>query len=94
MQLTFEWDEDKARAAYRKHRVRFEEAKTVFDDPFLLTYPDPDHSADEQRFVSIGLSAQGHTLVVIHTEREDRIRLISCRRATGHERRAYEEENA
>ena len=91
MSLTFEWDEEKARTNLRKHRVSFDETKTLFNDPFLMTFPDPEHSLAEARYVSIGLSAQGRILVVSHTDREMNVRLISCRKATRTERRAYEE---
>ena len=91
MDLTFEWDEDKARENLRKHKVSFDEAKTVFLDPFSVTIPDPDHSIDEERFVDIGTSVNGRVLVVVYTERGANIRLISCRKATSSERRKYEE---
>jgi uncharacterized DUF497 family protein len=70
MGLTFEWDEAKAEADFGKHKVSFEEAKTVFDDPFLMTFPDPEHSNGEQRYLDIGSSSKRRILVVIHTERE------------------------
>jgi uncharacterized protein len=91
MTLTFEWDEDKAATNLKKHKVSFEEAKTIFNDEFSLTTGDPDHSADEDRFIDIGTSEQGQLLVVVYTEREKRIRIISCRKATAPERKAYEE---
>ncbi len=56
MKLNFQWDEDKARENYRKHRVSFEEGVTVFGDPFSITINDPDHSADEQRYIDVGTS--------------------------------------
>lgn len=90
MELTFEWDAEKARANLKKHQVSFEEGKTIFNDPLLWTFPDPDHSGDEQRYLDIGYSVKGQILVVVHTERGASIRLISCRRATLNERRAYE----
>ncbi len=93
MGLTFEWDEEKSRENLRKHKVSFEEAKTVFNDPFLWTFPDQEHSDIEERYVNIGYSAGRRVLVVIHTEREESIRIISCRKATTNERRAYEEGN-
>jgi len=93
VELTFEWDEEKAKANLRKHRVSFEEAKTIFNDPSLLTFPDPEHSISEQRYLNIGLSSKGRVLVLIHTERGETIRIISCRKATLSERRAYEEAN-
>ena len=91
MSLTFEWDESKARLNFNKHKVSFEEAKTVFDDPFLMTFPDPEHSNFEQRYINIGVSSKKRFLVVIHTEREENIRIISCRKATRSEQRFYEE---
>ena len=91
MELTFEWDEVKAQKNFRKHKVSLEEAKAVFGDPFLLTFPDPGHSDIEERYVNIGRSSKGRVLVVIHTERVARIRLISCRKATASERRVYEQ---
>jgi uncharacterized DUF497 family protein len=87
----FEWDEAKAKSNLRKHRVSFEEAKTVFGDPLLLTFPDEAHSAGEERYLSLGLSAKGRVLVVAHTNRAGAIRMISCRKATAGERRSYEE---
>jgi uncharacterized protein len=96
MELLFEWDESKARANSRKHKVSFEEAKTVFNDPLLITFPDEYHSDYEERLISIGTSADNRILLVVHTEREQDentviIRLISCRKATASERRVYEE---
>lgn len=93
MGFTFEWDEHKAQENFRKHRVSFDEAKTVFLDPFSITILDPDHSSDEERFIDIGTSVNGRILIVVYTERGDCIRLISSRRATLPERRKYEEEN-
>jgi uncharacterized DUF497 family protein len=91
MKLTFEWDEAKARENVRKHKVTFDEGRTIFNDPFLLTCPDPDSSVTEERFINIGLSARNRILVLIHTQRRGKIRIISCRKATAHERRGYEE---
>jgi len=90
VQLVFEWDEDKAAENERKHGVPFSEAKSVFNDPFSLTMYDPDHSADEERFVDLGMSAMGRLLIVSYTERAGRIRLISSRRSTTRERITYE----
>ncbi len=70
MSLTFEWDEEKAAANLKKHKVSFEEAKTVFADPFAITIDDPKHSGKEQRFVDTGTSADRKILVVSYTERE------------------------
>jgi uncharacterized DUF497 family protein len=91
MKLTFEWDEVKAKENLMKHKVPFDEGKTVFNDPFLLTYPDADNSETEERYVNIGVSAKDRILVLIHTERQGEIRIISCRKATARERRDYEE---
>ncbi len=93
MAMTFEWDEVKAHINIHRHQIDFDEAKTVFNDPFLLTFPDADHSVGEYRYLSIGLSASARTLVVIHTEQQSVIRIISCRKATRKERKAYEEGN-
>jgi uncharacterized protein len=89
--IAFEWDGRKDSANRRKHGVGFEEATTVFDDTLSMTIPDPDHAGDEDRFLIIGLSSQRNLLVVVHTIRGERIRLISARLATKHERRNYEE---
>ena len=86
----FEWDDEKADNNLKKHGVSFEEGATIFNDTMIATMPDPDHSKDEERFISIGVSVQGRLLVVVHTEREERIRLISCRKATNGERKSYE----
>jgi uncharacterized DUF497 family protein len=86
-----EWDEAKANANATKHGVTFEEAATVFWDPLELTIPDPDHSVVEDRYVSVGTSADGRLLVVGYTERGGNIRLIFARRATMRERHDYEE---
>jgi uncharacterized DUF497 family protein len=91
MRLIFEWDEVKAKANLRKHRVSFEEGKTIFNDPFLFTFPNDKHSAREERYINIGLSANGRVLILTHTERQGKIRIISCRKATPRERRFYEE---
>jgi uncharacterized DUF497 family protein len=84
------WDPDKAAANLDKHGVDFQDAATVFTDPFSTTFPSEDHSESEARFLTIGKSAQGQLLVVAHTEEEDIIRIISARRATRQERRFYE----
>ncbi|MEP7352400.1 MAG: BrnT family toxin [Acidobacteriota bacterium] len=88
--MEFEWDTAKAQSNVEKHGVSFAEALTVFADPLEVTIPDPDHSEDEERFLSLGYSAQGTLLVVSYTERERRIRLISAREAILRERKKYE----
>jgi uncharacterized DUF497 family protein len=92
MSIPFEWDEEKAEINLKKHKVGFEEAKSVFGDPFSITVDDPDHSKEEQRFIDIGKSASGKLLVVVYTQHESKIRIISCRKATPAERRKYEEQ--
>jgi hypothetical protein len=87
----FDWDAAKAAANLSKHRVSFQEAATVLEDPLSTTFPDEAHSADEARFVTIGASSRGGLLVVAHTERDDTIRIISDRRATRRERAFYEQ---
>jgi uncharacterized DUF497 family protein len=91
MELAFEWDEVKARSNLRKHRVSFHEARTTFNDPYLLTFPDAEHSGTEDRFVSIGISGRSRVLVTNHTDRAGKVRIISSRRATARDRRFYEE---
>jgi uncharacterized protein len=89
--LIFEWSPTKAASNRRKHGVTFREALSVFGDPLSRTIPDPDHSEDEERFIALGVSSLQRLLVVVHTERRDRIRIISARRATRHEREIYQE---
>ncbi len=89
--LTFEWDANKARSNLAKHDVSFEEAATVFGDTFSMTIPDPAHSQTEMRFIILGRSHLGRLLVVIHTERDDNIRIISARPASRRERKQYEQ---
>jgi uncharacterized DUF497 family protein len=96
MKTTFEWDENKARANLEKHKISFEEARTIFADPFLLTFIDEFHSDREERFISIGLSERNQVLLAVHLEREEQgetivIRIVSCRKATTTERKHYEE---
>ncbi len=88
--MQFEWDPEKAKQNYKKHRVYFEEATTVFYDPLSATFDDPDHSIGELRLITVGFSSRGRLLVVSHTEREKNIRIISARTATAQERRRHE----
>ena len=88
--MRFEWDPAKAAANLEKHGVSFPEATTVFGDPFELTVPDPDHSEQEQRFLSLGLSAENRVLLVAYTERGETIRIIHARTAAPKERRTYD----
>ena len=89
--MEFDWDPNKAASNLRRHHVSFGEAATVFSDPLSTTVPDPDHSLDEDRSITVGLSHRGRLLMVAHTERGDRIRIISARELTRTERAQYEE---
>lgn len=88
--LTFTWDQKKADISQQKHSVSFEEASTAFEDPLSLTIDDPLHSIGEERFILLGMSYKHRLLVVVHTEGEDNIRIISAREATKRERKSYE----
>lgn len=88
--MEFEWDPRKAAENLRKHRVSFEDAATVFGDPLAITFNDPDHEFGERRSLTFGLSVVGRLLVVCHTKRRSKVRLISARPATRYERRIYE----
>ena len=90
--IQFEWDPAKAKMNLRKHGVAFQEAATVLRDPLGITIFDPDHSDEEDRFITFGFSAAGRLLMVAHTERAERIRIISARGLTRAEREAYEQE--
>jgi uncharacterized DUF497 family protein len=88
--MEFEWDPEKAKKNYKKHGVRFEEASTVFYDALSATFDDHDHSINEHRFITVGLSSVGRLLIVSHTERDKKIRIISARSATARERKRHE----
>ena len=89
--MRFDWNANKAAANLRKHAVWFQEASSIFLDPLSVTGHDPDHSSQEKRFVTFGLSCSMRLLVVSHTEEGDIIRIISARTATKAERKLYEE---
>ena len=89
--MKYEWNRGKAAQNLRKHRVSFAQAASVFLDPLALTFADPDHSAHEDREITIGCSTRQGVLFVAHCERGDRVRLISARKATRRERRQYEQ---
>jgi hypothetical protein len=91
MGATFEWDPAKGEANRRRHGVAFREAISVFMDPLSIIIPDPDHSVEEERFLLLGENHRGQLLVVSHTDRQDRIRIISVRKADRRERREYEQ---
>jgi len=90
--VEFEWDPKKAALNLRKHGISFDEAATVFGDLLGTTVPDPDHSLAEDRYITIGTSNRRRLVMVAHTERRQRIRIISARGLTRSEREAYEEE--
>lgn len=89
--MMLDWDPKKAVSNQRKHGVSFHAAGTALEDPLGTTYPDPAHSQEEERFITIGSSALQRILVVAHADRGDSVRLISARRATKRERQFYEE---
>ncbi|HWT03283.1 MAG TPA: BrnT family toxin [Pyrinomonadaceae bacterium] len=76
--MRFEWDEKKAASNLARHGVSFEEAATVFGDPLSDTFDDPDHSAEERRFITIGVSGEGRMLIVAHTDDGEVLRVISA----------------
>jgi uncharacterized DUF497 family protein len=90
--MEFEADPVKAAQNFKKHKVSFEEAASVFGDPMAYTFADPDHSVSEARWLTFGMSGKGRVLAVIYTERRGKIRLVSARVATKHERKIYEED--
>ena len=89
--MIFEWDEAKAASNLRKHKVSFGEASTVFADDLALVGRDPDHSIEEHRYITFGMSNKNRLLVVAHTDRGSKIRIISARLATRAERNIYED---
>ena len=91
MALQFEWDSKKAQSNKKKHGITFEGASTIFGDPLSITIPDPAHSISEDRFITIGTSINNKLIVVVHTDRDDIIRIISARKATRDEKNQYEQ---
>ena len=89
--LIFEWDPSKAKKNIKIHGVSFDEASTAFKDTLSLTIYDPLHSDEEDRFIVIGNSCKNRLLIIVHTERGIKIRIISARKATKKERKQYEE---
>ena len=90
MGLLFEWDRTKASANFKKHKISFEEASSVFGDPMATTIDDPQGRSTEYRFITIGRSVLWQLIIVVHTDRNDKIRIISARKATRAERSQYE----
>ena len=94
MKLIFDWDEEKARRNRSKHKVSFDEARTTFKDPFLVTFPDEYHSHEEERFISIGTSSKSRVILTVHMEYQEDdvivIRFINAKNVTPAEREIYE----
>lgn len=88
--MQFEWDREKEKRNIKKHGISFDEAVTVFYDPLSATFDDPDHSTEEDRFVTIGFSSYGRLLMISYTERSKIIRIISARPTTTPERKRHE----
>ena len=89
--MIYEWDPTKAEENLKRHSVSFDEAATVFTDPFALTFDDPEHSFDERRYITIGTSSTQRILFLSHADRgEDHVRIISARAATRTEAHAYQ----
>jgi len=91
MALRLEWNSKKAQSNKRRHGITFEEATTIFGYPLSITIDDPTHSIDEERFITVGTTINGKLIVVVHTDRDDSIRIISARKATKNERIQYEQ---
>lgn len=89
--MEFEWDNQKAEANVRKHDVTFQEAASIFGDPLAVTFADPDHSTNEERYIPFGLSLKQRLIVVSHMERRGRTRIISVRPMDSRERKIYED---
>jgi uncharacterized DUF497 family protein len=85
----FEWSDEKASSNFRKHKVSFDEASTVFDDPNAFGQYDHEHSTHEDRWRVIGMSSKGRLVSVIYTQRHEAIRIISARRANKAEKGRY-----
>ncbi len=91
--MKFDWDNNKAARNVINHDgVTFDEAATVFDDPYFVVLADDEHSFDESRYWIIGESVRGRVLLMVYTERGDLVRIISAREATGREQESYEQE--
>ncbi len=88
--MQFEWHTEKARKNLIKHGISFDEASTVFGDPLAVTIDDPDHSQEERRLLTTGLSPRQRLIIVAHTDREGRIRIFSARDVTPAERKQDE----
>ena len=89
--MEFEWDQEKAQANLKKQGVSFHEAATVFGDPLAVTFLDPDHAGEEERFLTFGRSRFDRLFVVSHTDRQGKTRIIGARTITAKEKKIYEE---
>jgi uncharacterized DUF497 family protein len=89
--IEFEWDPNKEQYNIRKHGISFHEAASAFADLLSWTFPDPDHSVGENRCLTIGTSARGRLLIIAHTDRREKTRIINAREVTPREREFYEE---
>jgi len=89
--MEFEWDESKDLTNQNKHGVTFNEAATIYGDPLALTFDDPEHSENEERLLTFGVSRLNKFLIVSHTERDGKMRIISARKMETSERKIYEE---
>ena len=90
--MEFEWDAEKDQRNQTKHGISFDEASSIFNDPFAITIDDPDHSWDEHRFLTTGYSNRQRLIIAAHADREERVRLINAREVNGGERHIYEQE--
>jgi uncharacterized DUF497 family protein len=91
--MEFEWNPQKAEANLKKHKISFREAATVFGDMLSVTVFDPDHSLEEDRYITVGLSDASKLLIISHLDRRERIRIITARELTRDERKRYEEDD-
>jgi uncharacterized DUF497 family protein len=92
-ELKIIWDARKAASNKRKHKISFEEAATVFYDTLAITRDDPEHSQEEERFVTIGVSESERIIVISHLIERNQIHIISARKPTPSERADYEDES-
>ena len=91
--MEFIWNPSKAARNLRRHGISFHEAATVFSDPLSTTVYDPDHSVEENRYITVGVSRNYRVIMVAYTEQNDHVRIISARQLTPKERRQYEQRN-
>ena len=89
--MKFDWDNQKAANNIKKHKISFQEAASVLNDPLALTFDDPDHSIGEYRLLTFGTTRTGKLIIVSHTEINGLMRIISARLMEKHERKIYEE---